>query len=380
MATIKTIAKDGTPSDYTSLTAAVAAEVTGKTITDDLTLQFIDATPQVYSEKVILTGCTISVGKLLTILGKFDRASRTTMRHDDPGALLVIASDRIHIKGIAFDRTEAIDDRREGIHITNAKETSISHCHFLGNGYYKQDGIRILSNQPGELNIWNNLFRRWGQAAISFEVRSKIGDAVKIWNNTFIKSQECIQLKDAEGGLVEVWNNIFDMDGDWLLECTSFFAIKCGSFIPTSFLRLDYNLYHFRTTVGMLLFYGGFGSEVYPDLASMKAAHPSVEVHGVQADPRFDTYCSDYHIGSSVSPALGSDPLTTPVDDNDDVIRVPDFYRGCYDQSASTEFNLKASPQMDLKQNSTFWLELEDTRSSGNERPIRVDLDYVRLK
>jgi hypothetical protein len=366
-----TIKQDGTAM-FTSLAAALAVIPTW--LPYSLTIQFLDT--ETYSEKNTIDSVEFPLTTdRLIILGMYDEDARTVLRHNDPGSLIVIDSDNIRIKGIKFDRTDAIDDSRHGINIQAGHQyIDIEACHLYGNGYFPQRGIYIYENVDN-LNIKNNLFRRWGEAGIKGKISS--GKTHNIYNNHFVKCQEGIYYTSyVADGIDNIWNNIFDMDGDELYECSYFYAIKIdGSFTPDDITLLDYNLYNFRTSTNMYLFMSD--SVNYTSVAALQAG-TAKEDHGIEDDPDFVEYCTDYHLFST-SPAIDAANGDIPPGDNDGYVRMPPGNIGCYEDSETGSPATPALPQIDKKQNATFWVKLIDDRVSGGSRPIRVDLDYGRI-
>jgi len=374
---VLTVGKTG--ADFTSLAAALAA-LYGTTLSDETSITFID--DETYDESNIVSGITTSPTNRLIIQGAFNRQGRTTIRDDATGWLMTVYCHNLVIDGIAFDRQDALDDSRSGIWIVQGwTNIEIAHNHFLGNGYFWQDAIAI-DKFVTPVNIYDNLFRRWGETGIYTNTRAAANEVHNIFNNTFVKCQECVWIADYETGFYEmsnsisIWNNIMDMDEDWLIECTEFNSIivPAGK-TPADLKRLDYNLYHVRKDTNTSIFTDTV-SLYLDDLAALKFAYPTKEIEGIDDDPDFVVYCSDYHLLPD-SPAIASADGIIPVDDNDGETRTSPGNRGCYEESL--EMNLKANPQLDRLQNATYWIELEDTRSSGAPRNIRIGLDYQRV-
>ena len=384
------IKKDGT-AFYTTLAAAIAA--LPATLIADASILFLDR--ERYEEVNTLSGVDTN-GFILTIDGLGDEGvpgtGKTTLFHaTTAGYLLTIqAMKKVTITDIEFEREEALDDSRHGIDIdgNNIDEIVIDRCDFRGNGYYPQQGIYWNTNQSGyagHLFVRNCLFRRWGKAGIQFvNGGSTYNENFTSYYNTFVKNQEAIQYDGSSSnkGWVKGKNNIFDMDGDELIECTYFAAwyFSTNDWTPDDLDEMENNLYHFRTSTQMYLFVSGsIGSPTlsYASLAAMQAAYPAEEVNGLEADPLFDEYCVDYHIGSD-SPAYQSADGTANAYDNEQSIRVYPYNRGCYESDHSGVPQI-ANPQIDKKQNSTFWVKIEDLRTSGAARNVEVELKYRRL-
>ena len=372
-----TVGKTG--ADYTSLTAALAS-LYGTTLSDETSITFID--DETYDESNIISGITTSPTKRLIIQGKFSRTKRTTLRDDVTGWLITVYCHNLVIDGIAFDRQDALDDSRSGIWIVQGwTNIEIAHNHFLGNGYFWQDAIAI-DKFVTPVNIYDNLFRRWGETGIYTNTRSSANEVHNIFNNTFIKSQECIWIADYESvtptmsNNISIWNNIIDMDESELIECTEFNSIivPVGK-TPADLKRLDYNLYNVRIDTNTSIFTDTVALYL-DDLAALKAAYPTREINGIDDDPDFVQYCVDYHLLNS-SPAVMSAGTTIPVDDNDGEGRTSPGNRGCYEDSGS--MNLLSAPQVDEIQNASYHMELLDLRTSGANRRVKINLDYVRV-
>lgn len=366
-----TVKKDGTAM-FSSIQSALAI-LNGLYMDDDLTINIQDK--ENYEEVITISGISQASGKTLTILGTFDRTSRTMVSNSVAGDLITINSGRVHVKGLRIDRTESQDDGRNGVRVTTSDDVIISHCELLGNGYFPQEGVTIDAG-AGDFYFYNNLARRWGEAAIK-GVRGA-GDRHHIYNNTFVKNQEVLyytSYSTSDTDEVRIWNNIFDMDEVQLIECDFFYLFYFDEArTPNHIGYLDYNLYNFRTSDEMYLWKSA-SLNITDDqgLGYLKSNYPTKEINGLQGDPLFDTYCSDYHISSVVSPARDNAYPISPFDDNDGVDRwYPD--RGCYDQGKPSD-----SVHWDDTQNGTMWIEIEDTRTSGAERNIRIHSDYARL-
>ena len=354
---------------------------------NEITIEFLDT--ETYEDSLVYFNTTASTGGLLKIQGKHTAGEeeRTVLKNTDLDQYILKMKGRFELADLDFDTT--IDTQNDYgcvyVDAPNCTYASIHHCRFYGNGRYWYQaspyqewgnyGIHFAAgpDASSEKYVYNNLFRRFGYYAIQWIHAAK----TEVYNNTFVKCQEVFIWWLTLDENAKVWNNIFVVDASYAVDCNQFTVFQMPSNPdPADIGFLDYNLYQFLNrglAVNMKLWVGSNWSAGYDDLATFQAAFPTLEIHSIEADPKFREYCVDYHIDDVTSPAMDSAFLLAPIDDNDRRSRgYPD--RGCYDQGRG-----KSSPQWDEMQNATVWMEIEDTRDSGDVRNVRITADYARL-
>lgn len=366
--------------DFTSLAAALAT-LTGTTLADDTKILFIDKGP--YHELNTIESIVTSPTKRLIIEGEYDRGSRTRLWNLATGWLINVKISNTVIKGLFIDRQEDLDDNRSGIRYwTGTANHDICYNHIFGAGWYWEDGVTCEVDVTN-VNFYNNLCRRWGGSCIYFDTLSANNEVYNIYNNTFIKSQEDIWIADYStytmSNQISVWNNIFDMDLPYEKECIVGHAILVPDGIkPDDFKKLDYNHWVLRggNVPAPGLVQDWFGDSDGYSIYTLAAFQTfGAETHGTEGDPKYFTYCSDYHL-LTTSPCIQTADGNIPSDDNDTELREVPGWKGCYE---CNPLQLRADPQFDLMQNSTMWVELEDLRTSGAERTLSASLDVVRI-
>jgi len=353
---------------------------------NDYDLQILDLAT--YTEQAALAARP--AGGTVTLRSTaFYRDNRPTVTISGVDGALITARASIIVKGIHFSYEENTygSDYRYCIYVPSAvAKVNVSHCVIsMGGRYfwtpgteYGHVGIWTVWNCT-EVKVWNNIIRRCG--FIGVRVDPSGSDTVEIYNNTFVKCQECIWIETFTDQRVSVWNNIFTMDPDWSVDCTKFYVIWAEDNQPlTRLKRLDYNCYDWRNT-GLALETWAYDQKNHSYRKSRLADVQGLglEANGIEVAAEYCTYCSDYHLKPASPCVNASDTATDPSDDADGVAR-GDAIGAYVGLCGATP---QAGVQFDAKQNDTYWYRMtcqnSKRRTGLDTERNRVVLDTVRI-
>jgi len=381
----KTVAADGSE-DYTTIEAAVTA--LAGSYSEDVIIEVTDTSTYDLSADIDLGGIEVSSPHYLYIQSLYDRDGRPTIK-PDAGVTPFTTSDsyRIHIKGFEFDMSNIVSGAEAAIQImsqSSAADIKISDNIFTGSGYEYQYAIKVTkaaAKSVAQLEIWNNLFKANGRAIGLKSGCTSWTNIHRIWNNTFAGNNYCIFWYEAnayiDASTICIVNNIFDLGkGD---ESASIaYSVDSVAYDISTVDNMDYNMYYQRYD-GALMYYSQDGLLELETLVDFQTVFPALDQNSFSTSPMFKRYGQNFHPSyksdaylAGTTPCAGL-PVRYDLNQEEKAGNTLGAYR------VDNTFKGLNRVFFDENQQATLTLNLEDLRSSGDERNIRVDLDCVRL-
>lgn len=194
--------------------------------------------------------------------------------------------------------TNYVSDSPDGIQLnagTDHGYTATQHVKIFNNTIYNHaqniycEGSTPSAFDCSDIQIYNNVL--YHESAVihgvdmdsiyAWSIHVKWGKDVWIYNNTIGRSKgPCVRLRSNSPGTIHIKNNIFSnshLNGDYGVWSEINTDLADG--------ELDYNIYNMASSKIV-----SWGGPSYTTLAAFQAAYPTMEIHGLSANPLLNSF------------------------------------------------------------------------------------------